>query len=251
MKLLERLAAILEKIVGLVDKAESTDEVVAEKDAIIEAKEAEIAALVEELAAVKDALDESKVITDAIEVKIAEIEKALEPKEVVEPVVEVEPQNEEMLIDDIVNAVENGDDSVLVKPSINPTVEVIKGQPIVTELKPKATRKVEEKPNNNTVTLVDILDVADEFKLGHKTNKTHIVLKAKKNIMEVYYSSKKHTCYVVIKHQCVDAVPNIKEELIMNYEGKIVGAGTYTLDFKFRVDTVDQLKQAISLAVNY
>ena len=42
-----------------------------------------------------------------------------------------------------------------------------------------------------------------------------------------------------------------KEELIMNYEGKIVGAGTYTLDFKFRVDTVDQLKQAISLAVNY
>lgn len=155
-----------------------------------------------------------------------------------EEVVEVEPQNEEMLIDDIVAAVENGDDSVLVKP-------------VVTELKPKATRKVEEKPNNNTVTLVDILDVADEFKLGHKTNKTHIVLKAKKNIMEVYYSSKKHTCYVVIKHQCVDAVPNIKEELIMNYEGKIVGAGTYTLDFKFRVDTVDQLKQAISLAVNY
>lgn len=159
-------------------------------------------------------------------------------EEVAEPVVEVEPQNEEMLIDDIVAAVENGDDSVLVKP-------------VVTELKPKATRKVEEKPNNNTVTLVDILDVADEFKLGHKTNKTHIVLKAKKNIMEVYYSSKKHTCYVVIKHQCVDAVPNIKEELIMNYEGKIVGAGTYTLDFKFRVDTVDQLKQAISLAVNY
>lgn len=155
-----------------------------------------------------------------------------------EEVVEVEPQNEEMLIDDIVAAVENGDDSVLVKP-------------VVTELKPKATRKVEEKPNNNTVTLVDILDVADEFKLGHKTNKTHIVLKAKKNIMEVYYSSKKHTCYVVIKHQCVDAVPSIKEELIMNYEGKIVGAGTYTLDFKFRVDTVDQLKQAISLAVNY
>lgn len=172
-------------------------------------------------------------------------------EEVVEPVVEVEPQNEEMLIDDIVAAVENGDDSVLVKPEINPTVEVITGQPIVTELKPKATRKVEEKPNNNTVTLVDILDVADEFKLGHKTNKTHIVLKAKKNIMEVYYSSKKHTCYVVIKHQCVDAVPSIKEELIMNYEGKIVGAGTYTLDFKFRVDTVDQLKQAISLAVNY
>lgn len=172
-------------------------------------------------------------------------------EEVVEPVVEVEPQNEEMLIDDIVAAVENGDDSVLVKPQINPTVEVITGQPIVTELKPKATRKVEEKPNNNTVTLVDILDVADEFKLGHKTNKTHIVLKAKKNIMEVYYSSKKHTCYVVIKHQCVDAVPSIKEELIMNYEGKIVGAGTYTLDFKFRVDTVDQLKQAISLAVNY
>lgn len=168
-----------------------------------------------------------------------------------EEVVEVEPQNEEMLIDDIVDAVENGDDSVLVKPAINPTVEVITGQPIVTELKPKATRKVEEKPNNNTVTLVDILDVADEFKLGHKTNKTHIVLKAKKNIMEVYYSSKKHTCYVVIKHQCVDAVPSIKEELIMNYEGKIVGAGTYTLDFKFRVDTVDQLKQAISLAVNY
>lgn len=155
-----------------------------------------------------------------------------------EEVVEVEPQHEEMLIDDIVAAVENGDDSVLVKP-------------VVTELKPKATRKVEEKPNNNTVTLVDILDVADEFKLGHKTNKTHIVLKAKKNIMEVYYSSKKHTCYVVIKHQCVDAVPSIKEELIMNYEGKIVGAGTYTLDFKFRVDTVDQLKQAISLAVNY
>ena len=168
-----------------------------------------------------------------------------------EEVVEVEPQNEEMLIDDIVAAVENGDDSVLVKPAINPTVEVITGQPIVTELKPKATRKVEEKPNNNTVTLVDILDVADEFKLGHKTNKTHIVLKAKKNIMEVYYSSKKHTCYVAIKHQCVDAVPSIKEELIMNYEGKIVGAGTYTLDFKFRVDTVDQLKQAISLAVNY
>lgn len=168
-----------------------------------------------------------------------------------EEVVEVEPQNEEMLIDDIVDAVENGDDSVLVKPAINPTVEVITGQPIVTELKPKATRKVEEKPNNNTVTLVDILDVADEFKLGHKTNKTHIVLKAKKNIMEVYYSSKKHTCYVVIKHQCVDAVPNIKEELIMNYEGKIVGAGTYTLDFKFRVDNVNQLKQAISLAVNY
>lgn len=180
-------------------------------------------------------------------------------EEVEEPVVEVEPQNEEMLIDDIVAAVENGDDSVLVKPvveevvepEVNPTVEVITGQPIVTELKPKATRKVEEKLNNNTVTLVDILDVADEFKLGHKTNKTHIVLKAKKNIMEVYYSSKKHTCYVVIKHQCVDAVPNIKEELIMNYEGKIVGAGTYTLDFKFRVDTVDQLKQAISLAVNY
>lgn len=172
-------------------------------------------------------------------------------EEVEEPVVEVEPQHEEMLIDDIVDAVENGDDSVLVKPAINPTVEVITGQPIVTELKPKATRKVEEKPNSNTVTLVDILDVADEFKLGHKTNKTHIVLKAKKNIMEVYYSSKKHTCYVVIKHQCVDAVPNIKEELIMNYEGKIVGAGTYTLDFKFRVDTVDQLKQAISLAVNY
>lgn len=139
----------------------------------------------------------------------------------------------------------------VVEPAINPTVEVITGQPIVTELKPKATRKVEEKPNNNTVTLVDILDVADEFKLGHKTNKTHIVLKAKKNIMEVYYSSKKHTCYVVIKHQCVDAVPSIKEELIMNYEGKIVGAGTYTLDFKFRVDNVDQLKQAISLAVNY
>ena len=134
-------------------------------------------------------------------------------EEVVEPVVEVEPQNEEMLIDDIVNAVENGDDSVLVKPSINPTVEVITGQPIVTELKPKATRKVEEKPNNNTVTLVDILDVADEFKLGHKTNKTHIVLKAKKNIMEVYYSSKKHTCYVVIKHQCVDAVPSKLGEL--------------------------------------
>lgn len=177
-----------------------------------------------------------------------------------EEVVEVvETQNEEMLIDDIVNAVENGDDSVLVKPvveevvepEINPTVEVITGQPIVTELKPKGAKKVEEKPNNNPVTLVDILDVADEFKLGHKTNKTHIVLKAKKNIMEVYYSSKKNTCYVVIKHQCVDAVPSIKEELIMNYEGKIVGAGTYTLDFKFRVDTVDQLKQAISLAVNY
>ena len=134
---------------------------------------------------------------------------------------------------------------------VNPTVEIITGQPIVTELKPKATRKVEEKPNNNTVSLVDIFDIADAFGLGHKTNKTHVVLRGLKNILEVYDSSKKHTCYVVIKHQCVDAVPNIKEELIMNYEGKIVGAGTYTLDFKFRVDTVDQIKQAISLAVNY
>ena len=84
MKLVERLTAILEKIVELVGKVNPIYEVLAEKDAIIEAKEAEIAALAEELTAVKDALDESKVITDAIEVKIAEIEKALEPKEPVE-----------------------------------------------------------------------------------------------------------------------------------------------------------------------
>ena len=84
MKLVERLTKKKKKIVELVGKVDSTDVVVAEKDAIIEAKEAEIAALAEELTAVKDALDESKVITDGIEVKIAEIEKALEPKEPVE-----------------------------------------------------------------------------------------------------------------------------------------------------------------------
>ena len=42
-----------------------------------------------------------------------------------EEVVEVEPQNEEMLIDDIVAAVENGDDSVLVKPVVEEVVETV------------------------------------------------------------------------------------------------------------------------------
>ena len=160
----------------------------------------------------------------------------------------VEPQNEEMLIDDIVAAVENGDDSVLVKPvvEVNPTVEVITGQPIVTELKPKATRKVEEKPNNNTVTLVDILDVAEQFGLGHKTNKTHIVLRGIKNVMEIYTS--KRGTYVVIRESALNSVPNIKQELIDNRNGKIVGNGTFTLNFRFNVNSVEELKTAVSLA---
>lgn len=65
--------------------------------------------------------------------------------------------------------------------------------------------------------------------------------------MEVYTSKK--SIRLAVKHQCLNK--DERWNLELHNEGKIVGAGTYVIDFRFKTEDYRIFEQVIANAIQY
>lgn len=102
--------------------------------------------------------------------------------------------------------------------------------------------------DNDILIVEKIFALADELGLTSKANSDHFVLKYNgRNIMEIT-ESKKHF-RLVVRQDCLtpDQVARYNE----NCKGRLVGGGTYVLNYKLQTKDYAIFKRVLKSAVNY
>lgn len=103
--------------------------------------------------------------------------------------------------------------------------------------KPQEEKPEQPKQNiDEEVTIEAIINHVEQMNCDIKQNSTHIVAKKMgKNLMEIY-PTKRRGISVTVRQTI------LSEEQKEQYGAKIVGAGTYVLDCKFKITSMEQFK---------
>lgn len=109
--------------------------------------------------------------------------------------------------------------------------------------KPVEEKPVEKKIEKNlgalSVSIDDILNYVESMNCDLKQNSNHIAVKKMgKNLMEIYPTKRKGISVVV--RQSI-----LSDEEKQQYEAKIVGSGTFVLDCRFRITSMEQFRNVL------
>lgn len=103
---------------------------------------------------------------------------------------------------------------------------------------------------NDTLTQNKIDSLLSELGLIPKVNKSNIAIRlGKKNVMELTYSKRKDEYTLLVRQDAI--TDEYKEQLVNRNNAKIVGGGTYTLDFSIKTRSYKTFKQVLNYAKNY
>ena len=89
-----------------------------------------------------------------------------------------------------------------------------------------------------------MLNYCEEMNCTLKQNSNHIAVKyCNKNVMEIHPTKRKGIC-AVVRHTIFtdDEIKQLKD-------AKIIGAGTYVIDLKFRIESMEQFKDILGTAI--
>lgn len=103
---------------------------------------------------------------------------------------------------------------------------------------------------NDTLTQNKIDSLVAELGLIPKVNKSNVAIRlGKKNVMELTYSKRKDEYTLLVRQDAITS--EFKEQLVDRNNAKIVGGGTYTLDFSIKTRSYKTFKKVLSYAKNY
>lgn len=103
---------------------------------------------------------------------------------------------------------------------------------------------------NDTLTQTKIDSLLAELGLISKVNKSNVAIRlGKKNVMELTYSKRKDEYTLLVRQDAI--TDDYKEQLVDRNNAKIVGGGTYTLDFSIKTRSYKTFKQVLNYAKNY
>lgn len=103
---------------------------------------------------------------------------------------------------------------------------------------------------NDTLTQTKIDSLLAELSLISKVNKSNVAIRlGKKNVMELTYSKRKDEYTLLVRQDAI--TDEYKEQLVNRNSAKIVGGGTYTLDFSIKTRSYKTFKKVLSYAKNY
>ncbi len=103
---------------------------------------------------------------------------------------------------------------------------------------------------NDTLTQTKIDSLLAELGLISKVNKSNVAIRlGKKNVMELTYSKRKDEYTLLVRQDAI--TDEYKEQLVDRNNAKIVGGGTYTLDFSIKTRSYKTFKQVLNYAKNY
>ena len=103
---------------------------------------------------------------------------------------------------------------------------------------------IEDQLNVLSVSLTNVLNYCEEMNCTLKQNSNHIAVKyCNKNVMEIHPTKRKGICAVVRHTLFTD------DEIKQLKDAKIIGAGTYVIDLKFRIESMEQFKDILGTAI--
>ena len=103
---------------------------------------------------------------------------------------------------------------------------------------------IEDQLNVLSVSLTNVLDYCEQMNCTLKQNSNHIAVKyCNKNVMEIHPTKRKGICAVVRHTLFTD------DEIKQLKDAKIIGAGTYVIDLKFRIESMEQFKDILGTAI--
>lgn len=103
----------------------------------------------------------------------------------------------------------------------------------------KPVEKIEKNLGALSVSIDEILNYVESMNCDTKQNSNHIAVKKMgKNLMEIY-PTKRRGISVVVRQTI------LSDEEKAQYEAKIVGSGTYVLDCRFRITSMEQFRNVL------